>query len=199
MGPPVADRSRPRLYFGPQDVPGLRARASSTHRRHSERLLRWVDAHLERQPLRGVDERFLRRSSEICFEETFAFLSNVLLAYILTEASRYRDAAREWLRALCTYPPLGSPYSVGPLCAALAHGLDWLGDVLPDDERTMVRAHLAVLVGDAVACSHSPERSWWSCAYLRHDYWIPTAGYGIGALALPAFGASAGGVLRFGR
>lgn len=174
----------PRLYFDAAEIPALRDRCRTTHRRYFEALRTWVDAHLHWQPLRGVDETFLRRSSEVYFEETFAFLSNLLLTYLLTEEERYLAAARGWLQVLCSYPVLGSPYSVGPRIAALAHAYDWLDGALPEPERAALRTHLATLVADAVACSASAERAWWHGCYLHHDFWIPTSGYGIGALAL---------------
>jgi hypothetical protein len=180
--PPAA---RPSLYFDAAGVEKLRQRAATTHRRYFDALQRWVDAHLDRQPLRGINAGFVRHSSEVYFEETFSFLSNVMLAYLVTGEERYADVARAWLRALCTYPlTMGGAYSVGPCIAALAHGYDWLAGVLPADERDAIRAQLISLVRSAYECTLEPGKAWWYGCYLHHDFWIPVAGFGTGALVL---------------
>lgn len=177
--------ARPSLYFDPADLADLRHHATTSHRRYVDALTAWVDAHLDRQPLRGIDVAFERRSSEVYFEETFSYLSNVMLAYLVTQDARYADTARAWLRVLCTYPTeMGGSYAIGPYIAALAQGYDWLADIMPDDERAAIRAHLTDLVRWGYDNSYSPDRAWWYGCHLHHDFWIPTAGYGIGALVL---------------
>ena len=174
-----------RLYFGPEELAALRRRAATTHRRYAEALRGWVDQHLDREPLRGLGEAFMRASAEVYFEESFSHVSNVALAYLLTGETRYADAARRWLGALCSYPTTpGNQYAFGPYMAALAHGRDWLADALRPSEQTAIRDHLSALVREAYECSFSADRAWWHGAYLHHDFWIPTAGYGLGALAL---------------
>ena len=146
--------ARPSLYFDADGVEQLRQRAATTHRRYFDALQRWVDAHLDRQPLRGIDAGFVQQSSEVYFEETFSFLSNAMLAYLVTGEERYANVARTWLRALCTYPPtMGGAYSVGPCIAALAHGYDWLTGVLPAAERDAIQTQLISLVRSAYGCT----------------------------------------------
>ncbi len=176
---------RPRLYFSQAELAALRQRATTSHRTYFDALRAWTDQNLHRQPLRGVSDEFLHESSEVYFEEAFSHLSNLMLTYLLTGEPRYAEAARRWLHAFCEYPTGGgSQYSVGPNIAALAHGYDWLSDVLTPDEKVMIRDQISRLVRDAYECSLTPGRAWWYGAHLHHDFWIPTAGYGIGALAI---------------
>jgi hypothetical protein len=176
---------RPFLYFSNEDLPTFRTRATTTHRTYFDALRAWTDHNLHRQPLRGVDEDFLHESSEVYFEEAFSHLSNVMLTHLVTGENRYSDVARHWLRALSEYPTGGgSQYSVGSHIAALAQGYDWLTDILTAEEKETIKNQLVRLVGDAYECSLTPGRAWWYGAHLHHDFWIPTAGYGIGALAI---------------
>lgn len=175
----------PFVFFDAEGLHALRERARTSHRRHAGALRAWVDANLWRRPLRAVDERFLHASSEVYFEESFSHLSNVMLAYLITGDPRYADASRPWLAELARYPTGGgSQYSVGPHIAALALGYRWLGDALAPDERDAIRGQLTNLVRDAHECSVTPGRAWWYRAHLHHDFWIPVAGFGLGALAL---------------
>jgi hypothetical protein len=176
--------SRPTLYFDAAGIEALRQRAATTHQRYAAALRSWVDAHLDRQPLRGLDATFMDRSSEVYFEETFSFLSNVMLTYLMTGDARYADVAREWLRTLCTYPETTTSYAIGPYVAALAQGYDWLADVLPPAEQEAIRRQLTSLVRWGVQCASEPGHAWWYRCYLHHDFWIPVAGCAIGALAL---------------
>jgi hypothetical protein len=173
------------LYFGEEELLALRERAGSSQQRPFAALRAGVDANLWRRPLRGVDERFLHASSEVYFEETFSHLSNVMFTYLLTGETRYADVARSWLAELARYPTGGgSQYSVGPYIAVLAQGYRWLRAVLPADERDAIRTQLTSLVRAAYTCTVTPDRAWWYQAHLHHDFWIPVAGMGLGALAL---------------
>jgi hypothetical protein len=183
--PPREPARRPTLYFGAEEVASLRARAATTHRTYFDALRAWTDRNLHREPLIGVDEAFLHESSEVYFEEAFSHLTNVMLTHLITGEDAYAASARRWLRALAEYPTGGgSQYSVGPHIAALAQGYDWLSDILTAEEKELIWSQLVRLVRDAHDCSLAPGRAWWYAAHLHHDFWIPTAGYGIGALAI---------------
>ena len=173
------------LYFDEEELQTLRERSRTSPGRHFDALRAWVDANLWRRPLRGINEPFLHASSEVYFEETFSHLSNVMLTYLITGEVRYAEVARSWLSELAHYPTGGgSQYSVGPYIATLAQGYHWLGDVLTLDERGAIRVQLTTLVREAYDCSVTPDRAWWYRAHLHHDFWIPVAGFGLGALAL---------------
>jgi len=112
------------------------------------------------------------------------------LAYRLTDQPGYLDQARRWIAAAVSYPHWGRAHlpdhdlDAGWLLHGLALAYDWLGDALPEPERTALRDKL-ILQGDRMyQYAVQTEGSWWSSSYWQNHNWICYAGLTTAGYAL---------------
>ncbi|HEX4248667.1 MAG TPA: DUF4962 domain-containing protein [Pseudonocardia sp.] len=112
------------------------------------------------------------------------------LAYRLTDQPAYLEQARRWIAAAVSYPHWGRAHlpdhdlDAGWLLHGLSLAYDWLGDALPEPERTALRDKL-ILQGDRVyQYAVDTEGTWWSSSYWQNHNWICYAGLTTAGYAL---------------
>jgi len=173
----------PSLHFDAKGLEQLRHRARQTHRHYAEMLYEWVDRNRSWSP----SDMPYPSGREVALEQSGAFVTNVALAYILSQRQEYLQLCRKWIVQMLDYPRNEvRNYGFGIYAAGLARVYDWLYHHLSGDERDMLRTNLATLVRRLYQGSIPGTRGqlWWAKAYIHHDHWIPVGGYGEAALAL---------------
>ncbi|WP_226781315.1 heparinase II/III family protein [Oceaniglobus trochenteri] len=154
---------------------------------YRDALVDWVDRHRDWTPPRDLTSG--SRTMEVLLEESAAYLTNAALAALITQEPRHLDLARTWARALARLPGQGvwaNNYAFGVHAAGLGRALVWLHDDLDETDRAAIAGCIAHCVTDMVAGSYRghEKAQWWAEAYLHHDHWIATGGYGEAALAV---------------
>jgi len=118
-------------------------------------------------------------------ESWTARMLNASFLWAATGDKAVLTQARKWLLGLCRCRAAAdNSYSYGFYALALATAYDVLHDALSPAERKTVREHLAAVCQGLYESGTGRARGWWRRIYLHHDHWIPTAGLGVGALAL---------------
>lgn len=151
------------------------------------RLVSWCERHLDRPMF--TEPEASGRSMEVDLEENAAFLTNMSLAAVLAERDDLADRVFSWQRSLLGMPrKWRGKYAFGLFAAGLARSYDWLHEAMPADLVAPVRDAVAEYAEHAYSVSFAGTRTahWWAGAYLHHDFWVPTAGYGETALAIEA-------------
>ncbi|QHK20591.1 hypothetical protein GU243_13580 [Pseudarthrobacter psychrotolerans] len=116
---------------------------------------------------------------------------NLALAHLLTGQPWYLAELRRWLRATCALPHWGKEHmpdtdlDAGWLCFGLALVEDWVGHLLPADERSMLQAKLALQAGRLHKYIEENRGAWWADAYWQNHNWICYSGLAAVGYALP--------------
>jgi len=166
----------PHLYFTRGDLPALRAQAAGAKSFQFERLRRWGEISLEKEPAAQIG------TSERLHEEAFSTITCFGFLYQITGENKYLAAGRRWLAALLDTPTAsGGNYHIGIFAASLAHGYDFFFQGLEPDFRNKLKAKLIDVLREA---RYGADHYWWGGVYTHHDTWIPVAGMGIAALCL---------------
>lgn len=169
-------REHPHLYFTSGDLPALRAQASGAKSFQFERLKRWGEINLEKEPAGEIG------TSERLHETTFSYITCFGFLYQITGEGKYLDAGKRWLEALLATPTAsGGNYHIGIFAASLAHGYDFFYQGLEPDFRNKLKTKLIEVLQEA---RYGADHHWWGGVYTHHDSWIPVAGMGIAALCL---------------
>ncbi len=114
-----------------------------------------------------------------------ARMVNASFLWAATDDKQALAQAQKWLLGLCQCRAApDNSYTYGEYALALATAYDVLHDELPPEEREVVRKHLGEVCQGLYESAIGRARGWWRQIYLHHDYWIPTCGLGVGALAL---------------
>lgn len=110
--------------------------------------------------------------------------------YRLDGDSRKADRARAELRAICTFPSWHPPHflDVAEMTNAAALGYDWLYDVLPEDERQMIRNRI-IEFGLRPGLSQYESGVNWSQPGANNWGQVCAGGLTMGALAIANDGA----------
>ena len=120
--------------------------------------------------------------------------ANLALAFRITGHQRYLDELRRWLAAPVAFPHWGKAHmpdhdlDAGWLLHGLGLAYSWLGDALPDDERTALADKLELQGRRLYDFADETEGDWWSSAYWQNHNWIcwtglATAGYVLADVA----------------
>ncbi|MFQ6034901.1 MAG: DUF4962 domain-containing protein [Sedimentisphaerales bacterium] len=177
-------RSRhPSLHFDVEGLEQLRRRAKETHRHYAEMLFEWVEQNRNWSPL----DMPYPSGREVALEQSAAFVTNVALAFVLSQQDEYLQLCRRWVSQMLKYPKDGvRNYGFGIYAAGLGRVYDWLYHHLTAQERQKIRTNVIEVV-ERLHEGSIPGASgefWWAKAYIHHDHWIPVGGYGEAALAL---------------
>jgi hypothetical protein len=173
----------PSLHFNAEQLEQLRQRAIGTHRRYAEMLFDWVDRNRKWSP----SDMPYPSGREVALEQSGAFVSNVALAFILSERNEYLQLCRRWIGQMLEYPKDEvRNYGFGIYAAGLARVYDWLYHYLMPEERERIKTNVVSVVRQLYQGSipGTGRELWWAKAYIHHDHWIPVGGYGEAALAL---------------
>ncbi len=169
-------REHPHLYFTSGDLPALRAQASGAKSFQFERLKRWGEINLEKEPPGEIS------TIERLHEAAFSTITCFGFLYQITGEGKYLDAGKKWLEALLAAPTAsGGNYHIGIFAASLAHGYDFFYQGLEPDFRNKLKTKLIEVLQEA---RYGADHHWWGGVYTHHDFWIPVAGMGIAALCL---------------
>jgi hypothetical protein len=112
------------------------------------------------------------------------------LAYRLTDQPQYLDQARRWISGAVSFPHWGRAHmpdhdlDAGWILHGLALAYDWLGDALPEDERTALRDKLILQGRRMYEYAVESEGGWWSSSYWQNHNWICYAGLVTAGYAL---------------
>lgn len=173
----------PSLHFDAKGLEQLRRRATGTHRRYAKMLFDWVDKNKRWSPL----DMPYPAGREVALEQSGAFVTNVALAFVLSQRDEHLRLARKWIMEMLEYPKNGvRNYGFGIYAAGLARAYDWLYHYLIPKEHRKIITNLVQVVSRLYQGSipDSKGEFWWAKAYMHHDHWIPVGGYGEAALAL---------------
>lgn len=182
----------PRLFFGPDELEGLRRKCATWMRPQLEVLRKDAESRLEMTPPSELHGGYERRGNQL----QDPFLANILafsFLAVVTGEARYRDAAKSWALRLAEMPEWvgvitaegkcgNCGYPEGWAVTALAVAYDWLYPDFSDDQRALLRRKIALL--SRVLYEGTFRGEWWTGAYLHHDTWIPIGGLGVGAMAI---------------
>jgi len=173
----------PSLHFNSEALEQLRRKAEGTHSSYAKMLFEWVDQNKTWSPL----DMPYPSAGEVALEQSAAFVTNVALAFVLSQQDEYLQLCRRWVAEMLEYPKNGvRNYGFGIYAAGLARVYDWLYHHLTDQERQKIRTNVV----DVVTQLHKGSipgaggEFWWASAHMHHDHWIPVGGYGEAALAL---------------
>ncbi|MFC1537203.1 DUF4962 domain-containing protein [Gemmatimonadota bacterium] len=179
----------PSLYFSASDISNLKKQARTTRKIQFSRLQHWCDTHLTEAPPAeiGMEERH--------HESCFSAISNYGIAYQITGDGKYLAAGRRWIEALLETSTDGSgEFVTGTFCAALAHGYDFFYNGLPANIRNDLKDKLIAVLEEV---RYGASTSWWRGIYTHHDFWIPIAFMGVGALCLDGEYGGADSIVNF--
>ena len=176
-------RPHPRLYATDADIERLRERiaADAAARAYYDALRAHADQILDEPPVeyRLIGPRLLHVS-----RKAFDRIAALALIYRLDGDRRHADRAARELAAISAFADWHPPHflDTAEMTHAAAIGYDWLHDVLPPEQRDVVRAAI-VEKGLAPALEAYEKGGWWvSC----HHNWnqVCNGGIAIGALAI---------------
>ena len=109
------------------------------------------------------------------------------LAYVITGKPVYRDSAKEWALASCSYPHWGLGYSDGGDLAAAYQllGVSVVYDWLYNDLDAATRATLRQTLIDRTRLMYRQSKlQYWREWYLQNHQWVAMAGLAAGASAI---------------
>jgi len=179
----------PRLFFGPDDIPTLQAKAATTHQEIWIPIREYADSQLGTSPPAsappdGDEDTYRNYGNQLI---PFAF------ACIITGDAGHCDLARTYLVTYAAWEQwdednkrrLGHAHML--LGNAIAH--DWLHNTLTSTERQTVRESLAGWAQKMYEASSEPSYqsswgNWWRKSYLQNHYWITHGALGTASLAL---------------
>ena len=195
--------ARPRLYFTAQDVPGLRQRFENDAmlRQAREDLLSDADKALTKVL---VEESYAKGGSSqhgnyyAAGRSASEAIEACAFAYVITGDHRYAGHARDALLHFANYekwtgdsfldrdPPWRSALETAHFTRSYALGIDWLADVLSDEERQTACAALARLGVEPLAGDWlDPARRIHALDSMGHNWWMVCVGAaGLGAMTL---------------
>jgi hypothetical protein len=181
--------THPYLFFNSGDIASLRTAASTTHKTHFDNLVAWAAKFIGFSPIPPGSLPTDRDVLQVYYENSAPYVINMALLFHLTNDTKYRDAAKNWLLTFITYPTeTNGGYFIGAYALAVAGGYDLLYNELSASERTSVRQHIAALLARG---QQGTSSDWWAGITLNHDHWLPVAGLGVGAVAIYEEDASA--------
>lgn len=170
------------LFLGKKSIEDWRAAAQTTHRARLDRLIDQANSYLDYMPPTEHPR------------ETITYIgmaiTNLALAFRLTDDERYLIRAREWIKVAIGYPHWGKAHmpdtdlDAGWLCFGLGLGYDWLRDFLPAGERDTMRAKLLWQGTLLYEFAVKTEGEWWSSAYWQNHNWICYTGLATAAYSL---------------
>jgi len=173
----------PRIFFREEDIPTMREKFVNNDNNVFERFICKADAAVEAGPTEwyvsdNKEENWIRDVADS--------LSDISLAYVLTQDQKYLDSAIIYIETICSYPHWGAPDSSYYNCdLAASHSLtalglsyDWLFDVLPQDTKDIL---LEVVIDRGTT---TDAGGWWSGSYLQNHLWNTRSGTAIAATAI---------------
>ena len=177
--------THPFLFFSSEDIPRLRSITKTTHKHHYDRLKRVCDRFIDLHPISPASLPESHDIRQVYFENSFQIIINMSLLYVLSQQTKYKDKAVEWLSVFCDYPmnKIGKDggYHIGTYAAGIGIGYDLLYNDLTDELRDKIHDRLMEVMEMGY---EEAENSWWSKIDIHHDHWLPLAGLGVGAAAL---------------
>ena len=90
----------PSLHFDAKGLEQLRHQARRTHCHYAEMLYKWVDRNRSWSP----SDTPYPSGREVALEQSGAFVTNVALAYILSQQQEYLQLCRKWIVQMLDYP-----------------------------------------------------------------------------------------------
>jgi len=170
----LADTSEPRLLIGGGRLDALRGAIRTSHRAQFARLLDQCEFYAaETAPAEHPE------ASITYFGPASA---GFVLAHRLTGQPQYLDQARRWIAGAVSFPHWGRAHmpdhdlDAGWILHGLSLAYDWLGDLLPEDERTALRDKLILQAERLHEFALETEGRWWSSSYWQNHNWICYAG-----------------------
>jgi len=129
----------PSLHFNAEGLEQLRRQAKGTHRRYADMLFEWVKRNRHWSPL----DMPYPSGREVALEQSAAFVTNVALAFVLSQRDEYLQLCRRWVAEMLQYPKNGvRNYGFGIYAAGLARVYDWLYHHLTAQERQKIRTNV---------------------------------------------------------
>ncbi len=116
--------------------------------------------------------------------------ANLSLSYLLTDDESYIETLRDWIKVGIGYPHWGlarmpdHDLDASWLLFGLSLAYNWVGDVLPEDERVALRDKLVLQATRLYDFALASEGRWWSSAYWQNHNWICYGGLATAAVAL---------------
>ncbi|KAA3662032.1 MAG: DUF4962 domain-containing protein [Chloroflexi bacterium] len=116
--------------------------------------------------------------------------ANMALANLLTGDASYIEPLRKWIKVGIGYPHWGlarmpdHDLDAAWLLFGLSLAYNWVGDKLPEDERTALRDKLILQGRRLYDFALETEGKWWSSAYWQNHNWICYGGLATAAGAL---------------
>jgi len=136
----------PRLFFTADDIPAIRARCDTTHRKFFDAQLEMGNSYVGLMPPENEAD-----CSDDQTMQQWAWwrLSTLAFTYVVTGEPRYAEKARDWMLIFCSYEHWGRggdrDQSMGAanMITGVSCAYDWCYDVLGDEERATIRDKLA--------------------------------------------------------
>jgi hypothetical protein len=116
--------------------------------------------------------------------------ANLALAFLLSDDESHVHTLRNWVKVGIGYPHWGlarlpdHDLDAAWLLFGLGLAYAWVGDALPDDERTALRDKLILQGTRLYEYALGTEGRYWSSAYWQNHNWICYGGLAVAAAAL---------------
>ena len=116
--------------------------------------------------------------------------ANLALAYKLSKQAEFLTTLQKWLSVAINYPHWGKErmpdrdLDAAWLLFGLGLAYDWVGDDLPEEDRTLLREKLLLQGQRLYDFALETEGKWWRSAYWQNHNWICFAGLATAAYAL---------------
>jgi hypothetical protein len=180
--------NHPRLFFTQDQVPELRAKATSTHRGIWDALVAFADEGIGTKP----DPVAPEDGSLNHYRNAGNRMMALALVCVVSGEEDYCQQAKNYLLTYATHDQWGE-YDWRDL--GLAHMLmgnalayDWLYQRLTPEEQRLVRHNLFrfahYMYEASTTGNQSGWRNWWSQSYVQNHYWITNSALGVTGLAL---------------
>lgn len=186
--PEVLENDHPRLFFGPGDIPSLRAKAATTHQEIWIPIRDYVDSQLGTSPPSSAPP-----DGDL---DTYRNFGNQLIAFafacVISEEAGRCDLAKTYLLTYASWGQWGEDNhrDLGHAHMLLGNAIayDWLYPILTPTERQTVRGSLAGWAHKMYEASAGPHETawsnWWRKAYVQNHYWINHSALGMAGLGL---------------
>ena len=190
--PEALERMRgvhPRIYLTSDRISELREAIKTTHAHLWEEVRAQADSIAGRHAPEYVEKDSYSGDEQLWQRGVGNNMPVLAMAYVLSDDTKYLDAAREWALASCSYPTWGlgridgMDLAAGHQLFGLGIVYDWCYDDLGDEARATIRETL-VKRTSAMFEAGAGGKAWWRRSYMQNHLWVNVCGMSVAGSAL---------------